>query len=326
MEKLKVAVFYGGKSPEHQISVKSARSIINHLDREFFEAVPIFVDKQGQLEFNAQNWKAKFDIAFPVIHGAQGEDGAIQGFFEFNGIPYVGNSVLGSAIAFDKVIAKRLALNEGIAVTPYLVMLKHNWENQFEEWHHRIQKSLGYPVVIKPATQGSSIGVSWVDSENELLHAIELAFSYSDKVLIEKAIDKREISIAVLEQPNQLSPFTSMPGEIISSHKFLTYQAKYLIDEAYQIVIPADLTHQQIEEAKLIALKVFECLSCRSMLRVDLFLDKHSGEFLFNEGNTMPGFSENSFYPKLLIASGVKYKDLLTQVIQSAYAMKPMMS
>lgn len=260
------------------------------------------------------------DVVFPVMHGTLCEDGSIQGLLELAGLPYVGAGVLASAVGMDKEVAKRLVAAAGLPIVPYLTLRKSaSWRESLSALREGIRAQLGYPVFVKPANLGSSVGVTKVKSEADLERALASAFEYDLKVLIEKAIDAREIEFSVLENAeNPLKPLCSVPGEIEPTHEFYSYEAKYLDDQGAKLLIPAQLDDRQKHEGRRIAMGAFLALECDGMARVDLFLDRVSGAFYFNEVNTIPGFTSISMYPKLWEASGVPYKDLLTRLVDLA--------
>jgi D-alanine-D-alanine ligase len=358
MKKLRVAVLYGGRSGEHEVSLQSAASVINHLDRDRFEIVPVAIDKQGRWHLNdisllegqkslpvfkdsprvvlapnpadsgggsaliclGERGEARgIDVVFPVMHGPLCEDGTIQGLLELADLPYVGCGVLASAIAMDKEMAKRVARDAGIPIVPY-VSLKHEvWKKEKEQFGTHIAERLGYPVFVKPANLGSSVGVHKVKEPGELNAALEDAFNYDRKVLVEAAVNAREIEVSVLEnlEPGG-DPLVSVPGEIDPAHEFYSYEAKYLDENGAALLIPAKLDAEATERAREIGRKVFIALDCEGMARIDLFLDRSSGEFFFNELNTIPGFTSISMYPKLWEASGLGYRDLLSRLVDLA--------
>lgn len=264
---------------------------------------------------------AKVDVVFPVMHGPLCEDGAIQGLLELANVPYVGAGVLGSAIGMDKDVAKRLAAAAGVPIVPYLCLKSTAWKRDLNEWNGRIERELGFPVFVKPANLGSSLGVHKVKSSSELTAALEDAFRYDEKVLVERAVQAREIEFSALEDPQAPEGvLISTAGEIVPEHEFYSYEAKYLDENGAKLLIPAKLTETQMKEAQSIARRTFLALECEGMARVDLFLDKNSGEFYFNEVNTIPGFTSISMYPKLFEASGISYGDLLGRLIDLAIA------
>lgn len=359
IKKIRVAVLYGGRSGEHEVSLQSAASVVKKLDSNRFEIIPIGIDKQGQWVLNDINHldhvnnslplltsasellpsphhltastidraafskrEGKFfDVVFPVLHGTLCEDGTIQGLLELMDIPYVGAGVLSSALGMDKDISKRLVAGAGLKVPPYLILKRATWEKNSSNFQKEIESKFGYPVFVKPANTGSSVGVHKVKEGKELHTAIQDAFLYDQKVVVEKAINAREVELSVLENLEfTASPLVSIPGEVVPSHEFYSYAAKYLDENGAELLIPAPLNQQQIKKAQELASSIFEILECEGMARVDLFLDKTTGEFIFNEINTLPGFTQISMYPKLWEASGLAYKDLLSYLIDLALA------
>lgn len=363
--KIRVAVLYGGRSGEHEISLQSAASVIRNLDPERFEIVPIGIDKQGRwhhndlslmsgdaaralpvfndapavvlppfssgegtalVPFGGVGEEHGIDVIFPVMHGPLCEDGAMQGLCELADVPYVGAGVLASAVGMDKDIAKRLAAAVGIPIVPYLALKSDRWERErasdggagIAAW---VDANLGYPAFIKPANMGSSVGVHKARTAADVAAALDDAFRFDTKVLIERGVDAREIELAVMEniEPGG-EPLVSIAGEIAPSHEFYSYEAKYLDENGAALIIPAGLSRADAMRARQIAAEAFLCLECEGMARVDLFLDRATGEFYFNEVNTIPGFTTISMYPKLWEASGVPYRDLLSKLIDLAIA------
>lgn len=358
MKKLRVAVLYGGRSGEHEVSLQSAASVINYLDRERFEIVPVAVDKQGRWHLNdisllegkkslpvfkeapkvvlpsnpaesggdsaliclGEGGQTRtIDVVFPVMHGPLCEDGTIQGLLELADLPYVGCGVLASAVAMDKEMAKRLARDAEIPIVPYVSFKHEVWKKEKHPLAKRIDEELGYPVFIKPANLGSSVGVHKVKAPSKLNPALEDAFNYDRKVLVEAAVNAREIEVSVLENSEAgADPLVSVPGEINPTHEFYSYAAKYLDEKGATLIIPAKLDPDETQRAQEIARSVFTVLECEGMARVDLFLDRASGKFFFNELNTIPGFTSISMYPKLWEASGISYRELLSKLIDLA--------
>jgi len=358
MKKLRVAILYGGRSGEHEVSLQSAASVINFLDRDRFEIVPVAIDKQGRWLLNdisllegkkslpvfkdapkvvlppnpsesdggsalirlGESGEGRgIDVVFPVMHGPLCEDGTIQGLLELADLPYVGCGVLASAIAMDKEMAKRVARDAGIPIVPY-VSLKHEvWKKEKQRLAESIAKQLGYPVFVKPANLGSSVGVHKVKEPGGLDAALEDAFNFDRKVLVEAAVNAREIEVSVLENLEAGGdPLVSIPGEVDPAHEFYSYEAKYLDENGAALIIPAKLDPKETKRAQEIARKVFIALECEGMARVDLFLDRTSGEFFFNELNTIPGFTSISMYPKLWEASGISHQELLSKLVDLA--------
>jgi D-alanine-D-alanine ligase len=253
------------------------------------------------------------------MHGPLCEDGTIQGLLELADLPYVGCGVLASALAMDKEMAKRVARDAGIPIVPY-VSLKHEvWKKTKQPLAKRIAEQLGYPVFVKPANLGSSVGVHKVKDPSGLNSALEDAFNYDTKVLVEAAVNAREIELSILENLEAgADPLASIPGEIDPAHEFYSYEAKYLDEKGAALIIPAKLAPEETKRAQEIGRKVFTALECEGMARVDLFLDRTSGEFFFNELNTIPGFTSISMYPKLWEASGIGYRELLSKLVDLA--------
>lgn len=344
-KKIRVAVLYGGRSAEHEVSLLSAAAVIKHLDKNKFTVIPVGIDKQGccfinelqhlyvndEIVLKTQHAKclqnlvelnpANIDVIFPVLHGTLGEDGTIQGLFEVLNLAYVGADVLGSAIAMDKDVAKRLATAAEIPVVPFVSIDSGLWTIKKDELIQNIEREIAYPLFVKPANVGSSLGITKVKKSNDLVAAIELAFTYSTKILLEKAFEVREIEMAVLENLQEgAEPLMSRVGEIIPSHEFYSYEAKYLDPKGAELMIPAILQQGQWQELKQLAIKIFNCLACSGMARIDFFIEKQSQKIYFNELNTIPGFTKISMYPKLWEASGLSYQQLLTQLIELARA------
>ena len=351
----KVGILFGGKSAEHEISLLSAKNIYEAIDRTQFEPVLVGIDKSGRWLINDAsqfllnydnpalvrlNTEGKqialgkrialrpesksllsadsdsrftdvpLDVVFPVLHGPFGEDGTIQGFLKLADIPYVGPGVLGSAIGMDKDAMKRLLRDAGIKVGNFLILKSHEKAPSFSE----IETALGKPFFIKPANMGSSVGISKVHDKDEYAAALKDAFQYDTKIIIEEFIRGREIECAVLGNEE---PAASVPGEIIPTHEFISYDAKYLDEKGAVLEIPAKLDDKTKKRIQELAVKVFQVLCCEGLSRVDFFL-KENGEVIVNEINTMPGFTRISMYPKLWEASGVSYTELITRLIELA--------
>jgi D-alanine-D-alanine ligase len=361
-KKIRVAVLYGGRSSEHEISLLSAASVIRNLDRSRFEVVPIGIDHNGQwyrggaAELDSSKSKGlqlperagnavvlppavsagsaqlismggagavaqaqSFDVVFPVMHGTNCEDGAIQGLLELSEVPYVGPGILASAVGMDKDFSKRLVQASGIQVVPSVTVKKTEWLSDREGCLRKVNAALRTPMFVKPASLGSSVGVHKVKSPTDLAAALDDAFQYDLKVLVERGVNAREIEFAVLESKQSGEPpLVSVPGEIIPQHEFYSYEAKYLDENGAALELPAKLSPELTRKGQEIARTVFQALECEGMSRVDLFLDKDSGELYFNEINTIPGFTSISMYPKMMEASGVPYSELLTHLIELA--------
>jgi D-alanine-D-alanine ligase len=301
-KKMKICVLFGGKSAEHDVSLVSARNVINALDKTKYSVTPIKINRTGK--FNLNSIKG-FDLVFPVLHGPYGEDGSMQGFLKLVGVPFVGPSVLGSAVGMDKDVMKRLFRETKIPIGKFLV-LNVGEKISFIE----IKKKLGLPVFVKPANLGSSVGIHKVKNEKEWMAALKDAFLYDSKIVIEENIVGREIECSVLGNEN---PIASIPGEIIANEEFYSYDAKYK-GAGSTAIIPAKLDKKTVEKIKNMAIDVFKTLGCEGMGRVDFFL-KENGDILVNEINTLPGFTAISMYPKLWEASGLPLVKLLDKLI-----------
>lgn len=350
MTKLKVGVLYGGKSPEHEVSLQSALNIIAGIDREKFDLYPIAIDKKGRwflgdiehlvvhaedplritlhpskIELVLQpgasspiftkngepNFPPKLDIIFPVLHGANGEDGAIQGLLKYLDIPCVGPSILGSALGMDKDIMKRLLRDAGINTAKWILIQEHEKEKVNID---TIINVLGLPLYVKPANLGSSVGVHRVEKKEDFLTALYDALSYDPKVIIEEAIIGRELECAILGNTH---PRASLIGEVLTEHSVYSYEAKYLDQASSDAAIPADLDNEKVRELQEISLRVYQTINAAGLSRVDSFLTA-DGEIYVNEINTIPGFTDISMYPKLWEASGIAPKELLTQLLMFA--------
>jgi D-alanine-D-alanine ligase len=353
MEKLRVGLLFGGRSVEHDVSIVSARSILAALDQSRYEVSLLAIDPDGQWhlgnpdtalvaveeaegvflppapgqttlvaatgksEFaaSALGKAARLDVIFPIVHGRGGEDGALQGLLELAEVPYVGSGVLSSAVQMDKDVAKRLLLAAGLPVTPWITFsgfeLEHNGLPAAAE---RVESEIGFPVYVKPANSGSSIGISRADSIPELVAGLADARRYDRKVIVEAAIEAREIEVAVLGNDE---PEASIPGEIRAAQSFYDYSAKYL-DEATELIIPAKLDAHQVEAIRSTAIRAYRTLEAEGMARVDFLLDRDTGQFYVNELISLPGFTDVSMYPKLWEASGLPYPALLNRLIELA--------
>jgi len=307
-KKLRIGVVFGGKSVEHEISVVSARNIIKALDKEKYKVISIYIKRTGNLQLGRKIFN-KIDIVFPVIHGAYGEDGTIQGLLKFSGLPFVGAGVLGSAIGMDKDISKRLLKQAGIAVADFITVYSGERIS-----YKQVSKKLGPVIFVKPANSGSSVGISRAKNKKEFKKAINEAFKYDSKVIIEEAIKGKEIECAVLGND---APIASIPGEIIPKSGFYSYEAKYIDKNGAEFKIPAEVSKKIIKKIQQTAVKAFRVLNCEGMGRVDFFLKKN-GDLLVNEINTIPGFTSISMYPKLWEASEIPLIKLLDKLIELA--------
>ncbi|MCL2196114.1 MAG: D-alanine--D-alanine ligase [Treponema sp.] len=311
--KKKVGILFGGKSAEHEISLLSAKNVYDAIDKDKFDPVLVMIDKTGK-------WQVtdvfQFDVIFPILHGPFGEDGTIQGFLKLADVPYVGPGVLGSAVGMDKVIMKRLLRDAAIPIGKFLSFKNHEKPLSFAE----IEAAVGSPFFIKPANMGSSVGISKVRSEEEYAAAVNDAFQYDTKIIIEEFIPGREIECAVLGNEE---PSASLPGEIIPAHDFYSYNAKYVDDKGASLQIPAKLDEDTTKRVQKLAVEVFQTLCCEGLSRVDFFLKPNASasqpyEIIVNEINTMPGFTKISMYPKMWEACGVSYTELITRLIELA--------
>ena len=336
-KKTRVGVIFGGRSGEHEVSLRSAESVIRALDPGKYEVVPIAITPQGRWLSTGNSvamlpageavqqalvgtesmaispepdGESPVDVLFPIVHGTYGEDGTIQGLLELAGVPYVGAGVLGSAVGMDKDVMKRLLREAGLPVGDFWAVLSRDTERFLKE----VAKSLPYPVFVKPANLGSSVGISKAHDIGELPAALSLAAEFDRKIVIEKGIDAREIEISVLGNDDLKA---SIPGEIIPKREFYDYAAKYVTDDS-ELLIPAPLDANQIQQAQDLAIRAFRALECAGMARVDLFLERPTGKFLVNEINTLPGFTSISMYPKLWEASGLPYPALIDRLIELA--------
>ena len=325
---IKLGVIYGGISTEHDVSIMSAKSVIDNLDKEKYDIHEIYINEYGKWFENDEEiynliWKLKeLDVVFPVLHGLGGEDGTIQGMLEMLKVPYVGCGVLASSVGMDKVYTKIVFEKAGIPQAPYMYIKITNdgyvivGEN-FEEEEFRIEKitsKLKYPMFVKPSNSGSSVGVKKAISDQELKMAIENAAQYDTKILVEQGINAKEVECAILDGKEVIA---STVGEIMSAEDFYSFDAKYNIPES-KTVIPAEITEEQIEEIRKLAVRAFKAIDGKGLSRVDFFIEKETQKIYINEINTMPGFTKISMYPKLFEAVGISYSELLDKLIQNA--------
>ena len=347
MEKKKLGVVFGGMSTENEVSVMSANSILDKLDKERYEIYPIYIDKEGKWwkyleigqkrEFgeeikdkekieNIVEYLKNLDVIFPVLHGLYGEDGTIQGLFELLKIPYVGCKVLASSVGMDKVYAKVVFAKAGLNQAKYEYVRKYkdkyiyvdkNFNEKIvslEEASDIIIKNMNFPMFIKPSNSGSSVGVRKTNNKKELMEAIEHAASFDRKVLIEEGIVGKEVECAVLGNEEVIA---SCVGEIKSADEFYSYDAKYKNEES-KTQIPADLPKEISEEIRKNAIKAFKAIDGKGLSRVDFFVEDKTNRVIINEINTLPGFTNISMYPKMFEASGISYKELLNKLIDLA--------
>jgi D-alanine-D-alanine ligase len=348
-KKLRVCILFGGRSAEHEISILSARNVVEALDHSKFEPVLIGINKNGQwlaqsatellassrdprlikinqgeavsikpypvARIESSEVTRPFDVVFPVLHGPLGEDGAIQGLLELAGIPYVGAGVLGSAVGMDKDVMKRLLKQSGIPVEKWLTFRSYEFQRNSNAVCRKVA-ALGLPLFIKPANLGSSVGIRKVNSEQEIRAAMEYAFQYDVKIVAEESINGREIECSLLGDDE---PIASIPGEIVVHHKdgFYSYEAKYVDGQGATLKIPAGISALIYKRVQRLAIETFKTLECSGLARVDFFLTKR-GRLVVNEINTLPGFTAVSMYPKLWEASGLSMSDLTTRLIEIA--------
>ena len=347
--KLRVALLFGGKSAEHEISLISARNIFQAMDKKKYDVLAVAIDKQGRwfidegarllrdpkiskvafdsvkqggavlpgetptplVRRSSKGGIGAIDVAFPVVHGPFGEDGTLQGLLKLAGVPFVGAGVLGSAVGMDKDVMKRLLRDARIPIAEFLVFAR---QDQNVVRFGKVAKALGVPFFVKPANLGSSVGISKVSRKSEFAGAIKSAFGYDNKIIIEEGIRGREIECAVLGNEN---PIASLPGEIVVQHDFYSYDAKYLDDQGARLEIPARLPKAIVRRIQQTAVQAYRALCCEGMARVDFFL-RSNGQVLVNEINTIPGFTKISMYPKMWQASGLSYPRLIDRLIALA--------
>jgi D-alanine-D-alanine ligase len=341
MAKQKVAVLLGGRSGEHEVSITSARSVMAALDRERWEVVPIGISRSGAwmppaetqaaLDSGATSFTTGGEplltssealsalsacaVAFPLVHGKNGEDGTLQGFLEAAGMPYAGAGVAASAIGMDKALMKALFRESGIPVARYSVIRSWEYTLAQKASMELIENAIGYPCFVKPANGGSSVGVTRVRSREDLPHAFEAAFAYDDKLVVEQAVIGREVECSVLgnEQPE-----ASIVGEIVPDRDFYDYNSKYDAASTTALYIPAPITDMVMDEIRDLALRMYRVMGCEGYARVDFFLTP-ADKVIANEVNTIPGFTSISMYPKLWEASGLNYSPLLTRILELAF-------
>lgn len=383
MKKLRIGVLFGGRSGEHEVSLLSAASVLNAIDKKKFDVVPIGITKSGKwvtdvhaerllgakpqasADSDAKHLRAgdpeatpgaallargegiivppmpaadsfvpfqrdaassasadssiSVDVIFPVLHGTFGEDGTIQGLLELADIPYVGAGVLGSAAGMDKDVMKRLFQAAGLPMVKHVSVLRTAWESEPKRVRKQIESKLKYPLFVKPANLGSSVGISKVHNGKELGPAMDMAAGYDRKIVVEQGVGgakekAREIEVSVLGNDQ---PIASIPGEIVPSAEFYDYAAKYL-DEGSKLLIPAKLSKADIKKIQQMAIDAFKAVDCSGLARIDFLMDPKTRKMYVNEINTMPGFTAISMYPKLWAASGVAYPDLITRLVDLA--------
>ncbi|MGA7240482.1 MAG: D-alanine--D-alanine ligase family protein [Bryobacteraceae bacterium] len=310
--KLRVAVIYGGRSGEHEISVRSAKSIMQGLDPARYEQIEYFIDNNGKWSpgpiLPEPGAHPNIDVAFPILHGTFGEDGTVQGLLELADLPYVGAGVLGSAVSMDKEMMKRVCRERNLPVVEFLT-LPRDCATAVEAC-----SELPFPLFVKPANLGSSVGISKAHDARELSAAFELAAQFDRKIIVERGIEGREFECAVLGNE---SPMASVPCEILPSREFYDYEDKYLLDRA-GTKLPADLTPEKTDELRSLAVECYRAVECEGMGRVDFLLEAATDKLYINEINTIPGFTSISMYPKMWEHSGIRFSALLDQLIELA--------
>lgn len=352
-ERMRVLVLFGGQSGEHDVSLRSAQTVIGALDPAKFEILPVGITREGRWlsggdpmarltaesplfalssggsngnadgELPAENdpgsalpavMSGRVDVVFPVLHGPMGEDGTIQGMLELSGLPYVGSGVLGSSVAMDKGVTKQLIAQAGLPQVPWLTVTRKEWQTDPGAVAKRVEEQLGYPCFTKPANMGSSVGVAKAHDATELAACMDLAARFDRRIVIEQGVDARELEISVLGNDD---PIASVAGEIVPSREFYDYEAKY-IDDNSDLIIPAPISPETLAEMQRIAIAAFRSLDLAGMARVDFFLDRSTGQLLLNEVNTIPGFTSISMYPMLWAATGVPLPELVERLIELA--------
>ena len=360
--KLRIGVIFGGRSGEHEVSVRSARSVIDAIDKSKYDVVPIAITKEGNwlapavaaellppetqrtistqslgktrddvaivgdpsrnglMNLGSDSGRAeRLDVVFPVLHGTYGEDGTIQGLLEMAAIPFVGCSTLASACGMDKVTMKALFQEAGLPICKHLWFLRSHWRNDRRQVMRRVKREIGFPCFVKPANLGSSVGVSKATNDESLIQAVELAASYDRKIIVEEALDAREIECAIIGNDQ---PRASLPGEYVvheESARVLDYTEKYASTGHVEFVVPAPLSKAVTARIQKMAIKAFQAIDGAGLARVDFFLKRGTKELIINELNTMPGLTEVSGYPKMWEASGFKFSHVLDQLIELAF-------
>ena len=351
MKKLSVCVLFGGISPEHEVSLRSAESVLNNMDPEKYNIFPVGITKngdwvlyagtdysllpsgewldypgnrratispvrgQGLLSFEGDCVvRERIDVVFPVLHGENGEDGAMQGLLQLAGIPYVGPHISASAVAMDKTLTKLVADQAGVTQAAWMLVRNSELDVHMDHVLEQIESKFVYPVFVKPAGTGSSVGVSKAGDRETLRSALLQAGTYDEKILVEEFIDGREVEVAVM---GNSSPVASECGEIDSGAEFYDYDAKYITDTS-TAYIPARIDEEVAEQVRELAVKGYKAIGCQGLSRVDFFVTFEDNRIVFNEINTLPGFTSISMYPKLFAASGIEYDDLIDQLLQLA--------
>lgn len=351
MKKLSVCILFGGMSPEHEVSLRSAESVLNNIDKEKYNVFPVGITKegawilygghdysllptgewrehptnrravlspmrgQGLLSFEGDCVvRERIDVVFPVLHGENGEDGAMQGLLQMAGIPYVGPHISASAVSMDKTLTKLVADHAGVTQAAWQLVWRQELDNRMDAVVESLEKRFAYPMFVKPAGTGSSVGVSKATDRDSLVSALLAAVAFDEKILVEEFIHGREIEVAVMGNDN---PVASICGEIDSGAEFYDYEAKYITDTSVAY-IPARIPEDVAENVRDAAVKVYSAIGCQGLSRVDFFVTYEENKVVFNEINTLPGFTSISMYPKLFAASGISYSDLIDQLLALA--------
>lgn len=350
MKKLSVCILFGGMSPEHEVSLRSAESVLNHIDQSKYNVFPVGITKEGNwILFAGKDYSAlpsgqwqnhpdnrhvaispvrgqgllsfegdcvvreRIDVVFPVLHGENGEDGAIQGLLQLSGIPYVGPHVSASAVAMDKTLTKLVCSQAGIPQADWRLVYRTDLNTRMEKTIERLEQSFSYPMFVKPAGTGSSVGVSKAADRDALSNALIAAGQYDEKILVEEFVRGKEIEVAVMGNGN---PAASVCGEIDSGAEFYDYDAKYITDTSVAY-IPARIDEAVTESVREMAVRVYQAIGCRGLSRIDFFVTDDN-RIILNELNTLPGFTSISMYPKLFAASGIPYAQLIDELIRLA--------
>lgn len=354
-QKLRIAVLFGGRSTEHEVSLNSALSILKNIDRSKYVVIPVKISQEGRWrlfhdlhELNtiedlqsdggelifagdpltkgffqisrgdgdseSKCFPLAVDVVFPVLHGTFGEDGSLQGLLSMANLPYVGGGILASSVGMDKIVMKQIFFQNDLPAADYLWFLRKDWERKADVIKKGIQKEIGFPCFVKPANTGSSVGVSKAHNLSQLIKCIALAIQYDRKILVEKAIDARELECSVLGNDD---PKVSVVGEIIPANEFYDYDAKYHSDQS-QTIVPADISEEISKGVQQLAVAAYKAVDCAGMARVDFLLECETNRLFVNELNTIPGFTPISMYPKLWEASGISYSELIDQLIELA--------
>lgn len=343
--KVRVAVLFGGQSSEHDVSLRSAETVMSALDPDRYEVVPVGITREGRWLTGGDPFTALtstsplfalgdgsipvsgeenvarsdvpalfsggVDVVFPVLHGPMGEDGTVQGLLEMTGVPYVGAGVLGSALAMDKAMAKTVLAQEGLPQAPWRLVSRKDWERDPDAIAEWVGEILGFPCFIKPANMGSSVGVVKAHDPSEFPEAMRDASRHDRRILIEQAVNARELEIAVLGNDE---PIASVVGEVIPANEFYDYNAKY-VDNTSELLAPAPIDHATMAEIQELAIAAFRALDLAGMARVDFFMDRETDQIFINEVNTIPGFTAISMYPRLWQASGMPLPELVDRLI-----------